>query len=97
MNVNCKISLTDEQRNTLKQKMAGKPIKAMVSRKEVCELVNDYIDSLLNGEVPTEPDAPEVIEGHDECCRANALLLARIDKQQRMLDKLNARLNAKRR
>lgn len=48
MNVNIKLSLTDEQRNTLYRNMTGKDVKRMVSRAEVNELVNDYINDMMN-------------------------------------------------
>ena len=49
MNVNVKISLTDEERNTLYRRITGKDVKRMISRKEVCELVQQHIDDLLEG------------------------------------------------
>ena len=49
MNVNVKISLTDEQRNTLYRNANGNPpTKRMITRAEVNELVSDFIESMLN-------------------------------------------------
>ena len=93
MNVNCRVTLTDEQRNTLYRRITGKDVKRMVSRKEVCELVNDFIDELLrhgsSNELAGEPDQAEINfpeGGHDDCCRANALLLKRVNILQHRLD-----------
>ena len=93
MNVNVKLSLTDEQRNVLKRRLTGKDVKAMISRKEVNELVQDFIASLLTGDAPETPEAPadEQLDltfngGHDDCCKANKLLLTRINRLQHALD-----------
>ena len=47
MNVNIKVSLTDQERNLLKRKLTGKDVKAMVSRKEVNELVDGFMKAML--------------------------------------------------
>lgn len=89
MNVNCKVSLTDEQRNLLYRRITGKDVKRLISRKEVCELVDDYIATLLNGSSEPEPDQAEIEfpeGGHVDCCRANTLLLTRINRLQHRLD-----------
>ena len=64
MNINCKLTLTDEQRNILKRRITGKDVKAMVSRKEVCELVNEYVQMLLTEGSPVLT-ATSHLELHD--------------------------------
>lgn len=55
MNVNCKVSLTDEQRNTFFRRLSGKDSKGMVSRADVNKFVNDRIEKFLNGVDPKPP------------------------------------------
>lgn len=47
MNVNVKLSLTDEERNTMYRNITGKDVKKMVSRKDVSEFVAGAIASVL--------------------------------------------------
>ena len=47
MNVNIKVSLTDDQRNLIKRKLTGKAVKSMVTRKEVNYMVNGFMQALL--------------------------------------------------
>lgn len=47
MNLNCKLSLTDEQRNAIKRHLTGKDVKAMATRAEVCELVQELLEPFL--------------------------------------------------
>lgn len=47
MNVNVKLSLTDEERNTMYRNMTGKDVKRMVSRAEVNEFVQGCIAGML--------------------------------------------------
>lgn len=49
MNVNCKVSLTDEQRVIMYQRLTGKNGKGMVSRADVNTFVKDRIEKFLNG------------------------------------------------
>ena len=96
MNVNVRVSLTDEQRNILKKRLTGKDVKAMVTRAEVNELVYAHIHSLLNEPLAFEHTFAPVVEEielsnppsrcSDECCRQNELLLARINRLQHKLD-----------
>lgn len=53
MNVNCKLSLTDEQRNTMHNRLTGKSTKKMVSRAEVCNWVNEQLERFLTLGSPT--------------------------------------------
>ena len=47
MNTNIRITLTDAQRNVLKRRLTGKDTKAMISRAELNELVQGYVNELL--------------------------------------------------
>lgn len=47
MNVNCKLTLTDEQRNTMFRRLTGKATKGMVSRADVCNWVNEQLERFL--------------------------------------------------
>lgn len=49
MNVNCKVSLTDEQRNTMFRNLNGGDSKKMVSRADVNAFVQKKIEECLNG------------------------------------------------
>ena len=56
MNVNVKLSLTDEQRNVMYRNMTGKDVKRMVSRAEVNEFVRGCLAAVVE-------DAPVDGEG----------------------------------
>lgn len=97
MNVNIKVSLTDEQRNRIKCNLAGKELKALVTRKEIVEQVESYIQSLLEKPLETpelaelaqkvldfDADLPD--DAHPECCKQNILLLRRVNLLQFRLD-----------
>lgn len=47
MNVNIKLSLTDRERNLLKRKMVGKDVKALATRADVNQMVNGFMQSML--------------------------------------------------
>lgn len=47
MNLNCKLSFTDEQRNNIKRHLAGKDVKALATRAEICKLVNELLEPYL--------------------------------------------------
>jgi hypothetical protein len=86
MNVNCKVSLTDEQRNVMFRKLKGG--KGMVSRKDVNAFVEQKIEECLNGGTlvpmgmsvveiteqrdfkPSRGDEPYVFKAKDESLRA---------------------------
>lgn len=90
MNVNVRISLTDEQRNVLYQKITGKKVKAMITRAGVVALVNDFIDSMLTDQAVSHPEqkpmALTMPDAHDDCCKQNQLLLRRVNTLQHRLD-----------
>ena len=98
MNVNCKVTLTDEQRNNIKCHITGKLLKGLATRAEVCELINELLEpytgiyvhvALKPGLRPQEPDQAEIDfadDTHDDCCRSNALLRTRLNKLQHRLD-----------
>lgn len=52
MNVNIKVSLTDEQRNNMHRRLTGKQTKGMVSRATVNEFMQGCLDSFLTEEAP---------------------------------------------
>lgn len=102
MNLNCKLSLTDEQRNAIKRHLTGKDVKAMATRAEICQLVQDLLEPFLtpprpkretpfvrdgrNEVPPHRPEPPAFAEGHDDCCKANELLRQRVNVLQHRLD-----------
>jgi len=47
MNVNIKLSLSDEERNLIARKIAGKDIKRLCSRADVVEMVNGFMAGFL--------------------------------------------------
>ena len=64
MNVNCKIALTDEERNVMFRRLTGKNGKGMVSRADVNNWIKDHLQSFLTLGSPTteQIDAVEVID-----------------------------------
>lgn len=103
MNVNVKLSFTDEQLNNIKRHITGKQLKAKATRAEICELVKDLLEPFtdiyvhverkptadLFDQVAEEEPASEMIiddDAHPDCCRANELLLQRINRLQHKLD-----------
>jgi hypothetical protein len=89
VNVNVKITLTDEQRAALHQKFYGK--KGLISRRDVSAICQAAITDMLLGRnvvqesIDFEPE--QVTEFcSDDCCKANALLLNRINVLQHSLD-----------
>ncbi len=47
MNVNIKLTLSDQERNLIARKIAGKDIKRLCSRSEVVEMVNGFIKGYI--------------------------------------------------
>ena len=102
MNTNIRITLTDAQRNVLKRRLTGKDTKAMISRAELNELVQGYVNELLlykpiqkpllEAEYrgadygDDEPDQGDVDFCSDDCCRRNELLQRRVNILQHRLD-----------
>lgn len=96
MNVNCKLTLTDEERNVMFRRLTGKNGKGMVSRAEVNQWVKDKLQSFLSiGSPSTEQVEPEVelltladLENIDveEVMQQNKLLQTRINILQHRLD-----------
>ena len=64
MNVNCKLSLTDEQRNNIKQHLAGKNVKALATRADVCQLIQDLLEPFLDPPRP-KPNPLDGWAAHD--------------------------------
>ena len=61
MNVNVKLSLTDEQRNVMHRRLTGKNGKGMVTRADVNEWVKEQIERfLILGSPTTETVIPVV-------------------------------------
>lgn len=103
MNVNVKLSLTDDQRRALASSIAGKPVKRLATRADVNELVNQLLATTMAGkplgaahvaQVPSEPVVAGVMHDNhlpycsDQCCRQNELLQSRVNVLQHKLDTL---------
>lgn len=89
MITNCRVELTDEQRNILYRRLTGKDVKGLISRAGVVKLINDHIDSLLHDVVEQSHDEPEQVDFcSTDCCKANKLLRSRINTIQHRLDKI---------
>ena len=54
MNVNCKLTLTDMDRNILACFLSQKDVRRFATRKEVNELVYGFLESLLDDQVQTQ-------------------------------------------
>ena len=48
MNVNIKLTLSEQDRNLIARKIAGKDIKRLCSRSDVVEMVNGFMAGYLN-------------------------------------------------
>ena len=98
MNVNVKITLSDEQRNVMYRRISGKNVKRLISRAEVSQLVQDFIASQLSGTFVNEPEAPDIQEAVNtaelsdaditETLMQNKLLHSRCNRLQHKLDTL---------
>ena len=66
MNLNCKLSLTDEQRNNIKRHLTGKNVKALATRAEVCQLINDLLEPFLDRPRPAPGPALDHPAGLDQ-------------------------------
>lgn len=102
MNLNCKLTLTDEQRNNIKRHLTGKDVKALAKRAEICQLIEDLLEPFLcaprhesRGTVADAQDAREFYENQasldfcsDDCCTRNDLLQRRVNILQHRLDTL---------
>lgn len=103
MNVNVKISITDEDRNLMFRRLTGKDTKGMVSRADVNTWVNEQLERFLRVGSPTTERVEEVVEEREpinfadlteqdieDVLRQNELLLKRVNDQQNFIDrKLN--------
>ena len=100
MNVNCKLSLTDAERNQMHNRLTGTATKKMVSRADVNNWVKDQIERLLKvgspgtEQIKTEVKPLDKINFDDvepgeimEVMRQNELLLTRVNRLQFMLDR----------
>lgn len=94
MNVNVKVTLTDEERNVMHNRLTGTLSKKMVSRADVNEFVKAKIERFLQvGSPTTEAVKDEVIADIDyvncdvkEIVKQNKLLLNRVNVLQHRLD-----------
>jgi hypothetical protein len=102
MNVNVKLSLTDEQRNTMFRRLTGKNTKGMVSRADVNQWVKEELERFLTLGSPTTEtindrgsdeyaNPVEEIDIDDinveEVIKQNQLLTTRVNRLQYMLDR----------
>ncbi len=100
MNGNFKYTLTDEQRNQLYINLTGKNTKGMVSRADVCRLLQEALDEALKVYRPAPKpeyqgaDVSYVIEDEisdgevdvDLVMKQNKLLHSRVNRLQHLLD-----------
>ena len=64
MNVNCKISLTDEERNRLAVLVDGKNSRRLATRKDVNDFVQGCIEYACTSLAqPAQPDNPSYMRG----------------------------------
>ena len=67
MNVNCKISLTDEERNRLAKLIDGKVSKRLATRADVNEFVKGIIEYAVSPSAqPLHPDNAAYMRGWNE-------------------------------
>ena len=103
MNVNVKLSLSDDERRALAGYLAGKPVKRLATRADVNAIVAELLSAALatsrypdtrqpgNPEADTrEAELPPIREPQvhcsEDCCKANELLLHRVNVLQHRLD-----------
>lgn len=98
MNVNCKVSLTDEERNVMYRRLTGKNGKGMVSRMEVNNWVKDKIQNFLSlgspstefvcGSSETIPKKVQSTDGEEVewVMKQNRLLTSRVNQLQHLID-----------
>jgi len=98
MNVNVKLSISDEDRNLMSKRLTGKDTKKMVSRAEVNEWVKGQLETFLRLGSPASTRVTEEIKEDfeeidmdnidvEEVMRQNKLLLNRVNVLQFALDK----------
>ena len=67
MNVNCKISLTDDERNRLAKLIDGKVSKRLATRADVNDFVKGIMDyAVSTAGQPAQPDNPSYMRGWNE-------------------------------
>jgi hypothetical protein len=96
MNVNVKLSLSDDERRRLASCLAGKPVKRLATRADVNQLVRDLLSASMSGAPAPRETAPAPEPGiespadddfcSEECCRQNRLLTSRVNVLQHRLD-----------
>lgn len=103
MNVNVKLSLSDDERRALACYLAGKPVKRLATRADVNRLVTELLSTALRSRPVDTPIPDTPISGNqesipdtpipepqgfcsDDCCKANELLLHRVNVLQHRLD-----------
>jgi hypothetical protein len=97
MNVNCKLSLTDHQRNQMHNRLTGTLTKKMVSRADVNTWVTEQLDRFMKVGSPitekvedvrlTDEEFDNLEQGEIEyVITQNKLLLNRINVLQHALD-----------
>lgn len=108
MNVNVKLSLSDDERRALACYLAGKPVKRLATRADVNRLVTELLSTALRSRPVDTPISDTPVPGNqeegnqeagnqvsipepqgfcsDDCCKANELLLHRVNVLQHRLD-----------
>ena len=94
MNVNIKLSLTDEERNVMFRRLTGKSGKGMVSRADVNNWVKEQLERFLTLGSPTTEkvkveqtmDFTDIDINVAEVMKQNELLTTRVNRLQFLLD-----------
>lgn len=78
MKVNIQIDISDNDRRLLKQLIIGKETKALITRREVRELIETFVESILQRAWDTDPgelQSPPPANHNDEAERCLILRL----------------------
>lgn len=61
MNINLRLTLTDDERNQLAQRLDGKATKRLLKRRELKDLVDGFLAALLDDRTLTQAAGPAQI------------------------------------
>jgi len=95
MNVNIKVTLTDDERNTMFRRLTGKSTKGMVSRADVNAWVKEKLERFLTVGSPTTEPVEEIepiniddftTQDIEDVMKRNELLQSRVNRLQFLLD-----------
>ena len=96
MTTNCKIVLTESQRDRLASILDGKDNCRLATRKEICRLAADYVMSIADGKATGNPeldplDEPAELPAYDDM--GHGELIAALDEAERANALLRSRIN----